>query len=101
MEAVRKMKGGKCEEAVQLLRDANMRYKNEPEAAFNVQMASFLDLAFMILTLFTMICSIQVSDSIPRDVCIKDCVINQCMKASKKATPAICDNPCKYTLYCL
>ncbi|CAN7075898.1 unnamed protein product, partial [Brassica oleracea var. botrytis] len=37
--------------------------------------------AFMILTLFTMICSIQVSDSIPRDVCIKDCVINQCMKA--------------------
>ncbi|CAN6926980.1 unnamed protein product [Brassica oleracea] len=40
--------------------------------------------AFMILTLFTMICSIQVSDSIPRDVCIKDCVINQCMKASKK-----------------
>ncbi|CAG7888164.1 hypothetical protein BRARA_A01987 [Brassica rapa] len=51
--------------------------------------------AFMILTLFTMICSIQVSDSIPRDVCIKDCVINQCMKASKKTTPAICDNPCK------
>ncbi|CAN6996166.1 hypothetical protein BRARA_E00972 [Brassica rapa] len=39
MEAVRKMKEGKCEEAVQLLRDANMRYKNEPEAAFNVQMA--------------------------------------------------------------
>ncbi|CAF2073209.1 unnamed protein product [Brassica napus] len=47
--------------------------------------------AFMILTLFTMIFSIQVSDSIPRDVCIdcvinqkkkkKDCVINQCMKA--------------------
>ncbi|KAG7569145.1 Tetratricopeptide-like helical domain superfamily [Arabidopsis thaliana x Arabidopsis arenosa] len=39
MEAVRKMKEGKCEEAVQLLRDANMRYKNEPEADFNVQMA--------------------------------------------------------------
>ncbi|KAF8110193.1 hypothetical protein N665_0086s0032 [Sinapis alba] len=39
MEAVRRMKEGKCEEAVQLLRDANMRYKNEPEAAFNVQMA--------------------------------------------------------------
>lgn len=39
MEAVRKMKEGKCEEAVQLLRDANMRFKNEPEADFNVQMA--------------------------------------------------------------
>jgi len=39
MEAVRKMKEGKCEEAVQLLRDANMRYRNEPEANFNVQMA--------------------------------------------------------------
>ncbi|VVB02061.1 unnamed protein product [Arabis nemorensis] len=39
MEAVRRMKEGKCEEAVQLLRDANMRYKNEPEADFNVQMA--------------------------------------------------------------
>lgn len=51
--------------------------------------------AFMIITLFTMICSIKVSDSVPRAVCIKDCVINQCMKASKKATPAVCDNPCK------
>ncbi|KAH0930306.1 hypothetical protein HID58_016033 [Brassica napus] len=39
MEAVQRMKEGKCEEAVQLLRDANMRYKNEPEANFNVQMA--------------------------------------------------------------
>ncbi|CAN8287554.1 unnamed protein product [Cochlearia groenlandica] len=39
MEAVERMKEGKSEEAVQLLRDANMRYKNEPEADFNVQMA--------------------------------------------------------------
>ncbi|CAH2059409.1 unnamed protein product [Thlaspi arvense] len=39
MEAVRRLKEGKCEEAVQLLRDANMRYKNESEADFNVQMA--------------------------------------------------------------
>ncbi|WZZ30167.1 hypothetical protein YC2023_013568 [Brassica napus] len=44
MEAVRKMKGGKCEEAVQLLRDANMRYKNEPEAAFNIDIISSLHL---------------------------------------------------------
>lgn len=50
---------------------------------------------FMIVSLFAMICLVQVSESIPRDVCIKDCVINQCMKASKKATPAVCDNPCK------
>ncbi|CAN6916142.1 unnamed protein product [Brassica oleracea] len=40
--------------------------------------------AFMILTLFTMICSIQVFDSIPRDVCIKDCVINQKKKKKKE-----------------
>ena len=34
MEAVQRMKEGKCEEAVQLLRDANIRYKNEPEDIF-------------------------------------------------------------------
>ncbi|XP_024016320.1 uncharacterized protein LOC112089796 [Eutrema salsugineum] len=42
-----------------------------------------------------MLFSIQVSHSNKMDVCVKDCVTNQCMKASKKATPAICDNPCK------
>ncbi|XP_010540573.1 PREDICTED: uncharacterized protein LOC104814298 [Tarenaya hassleriana] len=39
LEAIRRMKAGKCEEAVQILRDANMKYKNEPEAEFSVQMA--------------------------------------------------------------
>lgn len=43
------MKEGKCEEAVQLLRDANMRYKNEPEAAFNVQMALVEILIMLVL----------------------------------------------------
>ncbi|KAF8112770.1 hypothetical protein N665_0062s0113 [Sinapis alba] len=62
------------------------------------QMLNKIYRAIMIVTLFTMICSIQVSDSMPSEVCIKDCVINQCMKASKKATPAICENPC--TIIC-
>ncbi|WZZ58404.1 hypothetical protein YC2023_058511 [Brassica napus] len=38
----------------------------------------------------------QVSHSKTIDVgCVKNCIVNQCMKASKKATPATCDNPCK------
>ncbi|KAL9306949.1 hypothetical protein AtEden1_Chr1g0024321 [Arabidopsis thaliana] len=46
----------------------------------------------MIVILFAMMFSAH-SNSI--DVCVKNCVVNQCMKASKKATPAICANPCK------
>lgn len=52
MEAVQKMKEGKCEEAVQLLRDANMRYKNEPEADFNVQMALVEILILLVILYF-------------------------------------------------
>ncbi|KAH0922135.1 hypothetical protein HID58_022153 [Brassica napus] len=25
----------------------------------------------------------------------KNCIVNQCMKTSKNATPAACNNPCK------
>ncbi|ESQ51062.1 hypothetical protein EUTSA_v10022969mg [Eutrema salsugineum] len=46
----------------------------------------------VIVILFTIA---QVSHSNTIDVCIKDCVANLCMKASKKATQAMCDNPCK------
>ncbi|CAN7072354.1 unnamed protein product [Brassica oleracea var. botrytis] len=50
--------------------------------------------AFMILTLFTMICSIQVSDTPKR--CVYKRLCHKSMHESiKKATPAICDNPCK------
>ncbi|XP_010498645.1 PREDICTED: uncharacterized protein LOC104776304 [Camelina sativa] len=50
--------------------------------------------SMIIVILITMMFSIsaQVSHS---NACVKDCVVNQCMKASKKTTPAICDNPCK------
>ncbi|XP_024016313.1 uncharacterized protein LOC18026140 [Eutrema salsugineum] len=49
----------------------------------------------IIVILFSMMFSAQVAHSNTIDVCIKDCVTNQCMKASKKATQAICGNPCK------
>lgn len=53
MEAVRRMKEGKCEEAVHLLHDANMRYKNEPEADFNVQMALVEILILLVIILLS------------------------------------------------
>ncbi|WZZ81528.1 hypothetical protein YC2023_102100 [Brassica napus] len=37
----------------------------------------------------------QVSDSIKMKACIKNCIINQCMRGSEKATPAKCYIPCK------
>ncbi|KAF2546957.1 hypothetical protein F2Q70_00020301, partial [Brassica cretica] len=50
----------------------------------------------IIVILFTISFSAQVSHSKTIDVgCVKNCIVNQCMKASKKATPATCDNPCK------
>ncbi|ESQ56210.1 hypothetical protein EUTSA_v10027078mg [Eutrema salsugineum] len=49
----------------------------------------------MIVILFTIMFSVQASDSSKRAVCIRDCITNQCMKASKKVTPKTCRTPCK------
>lgn len=59
------------------------------------QMSKKVCSALVIVILFTMMFSAHVSHSTKIDVCVKDCVKNQCMKASKKATPAICANPCQ------
>ncbi|CAH2033567.1 unnamed protein product [Thlaspi arvense] len=44
-----------------------------------------------------MMISAQVSHSyiVPGEACVKNCVANVCMKASNKATPSTCDDPCK------
>ncbi|CAL9215833.1 unnamed protein product [Arabidopsis halleri] len=57
-------------------------------AQISKKICSVLIIAILFATMFS-----AHSNSI--DVCVKDCVVNVCMKASKKATPAICDNPCK------
>ncbi|WZZ17308.1 hypothetical protein YC2023_110397 [Brassica napus] len=44
---------------------------------------------------FTHYVRAQVSDSIKTKACMKNCIINQCMQGSHKATPAKCYRPCK------
>ncbi|KAL0714251.1 hypothetical protein Bca4012_021230 [Brassica carinata] len=51
--------------------------------------------AFIIANLLTIMFSAHVSDSIEIKACMKNCIVNQCMPASGKATPAICYTPCK------
>ncbi|KAF8104416.1 hypothetical protein N665_0172s0047 [Sinapis alba] len=50
---------------------------------------------FIIVNLLTILFSARVSDSIEIKACMKNCIINQCMRASEKATPAKCYTPCK------
>lgn len=60
-----------------------------------IQVSKKITSVLIIVILFT-IFSAQFSHSKTIDVgCVKNCIVNQCMKASKKATPAACDNPCK------
>lgn len=49
----------------------------------------------MVVVLFTMMVSTQVSHANTMDVCVKHCVPNQCMKVAKKATIPLCENACK------
>ncbi|KAF8086482.1 hypothetical protein N665_0624s0023 [Sinapis alba] len=61
-----------------------------------IQVSKNFASVLIIVILFTITFSTQVSYSKMIDVgCVKNCIVNQCMKASKKATPASCDNPCK------
>ncbi|ESQ56209.1 hypothetical protein EUTSA_v10027249mg [Eutrema salsugineum] len=55
----------------------------------------FCSVFMIIIILFTIMFSVQASHSNKRAVCIRDCITNQCMKASKKATAEICRRPCK------
>ena len=60
-----------------------------------VQVSKKIYIAFFILNLLTILFSAQVSDSIKTKACVKNCIINQCMQGSQKATPAKCYTPCK------
>ncbi|CAN8312859.1 unnamed protein product [Cochlearia groenlandica] len=49
----------------------------------------------MIVVIVVIMFVAQISQSTNVEMsCVKDCVVNQCMKASKKATPTICNEPC-------
>ena len=60
-----------------------------------VQASKKIYRAFIIVNLLTILFSAQVSDSIKMKACMKNCIINQCMRGSEKATPAKCYTPCK------
>ena len=60
-----------------------------------VQVSKKIYRAFIIVNLLIILFSAQVSDSIKMKACIKNCIINQCMRGSEKATPAKCYIPCK------
>ncbi|KAF8091557.1 hypothetical protein N665_0443s0015 [Sinapis alba] len=60
-----------------------------------VQVSKKIYSAFIIVNLLTVLFSTQVSDSMKIKACIKNCIINQCMRVSTKATPAKCYTPCK------
>ncbi|CAN6867262.1 unnamed protein product [Brassica oleracea] len=51
--------------------------------------------AFIVVNLFTMLLSAQVSDSIITKECMKNCIMNQCIKVPKLAIPGICYTSCK------
>ncbi|KAF2546952.1 hypothetical protein F2Q70_00020303 [Brassica cretica] len=61
-----------------------------------IQTSKKIASVLIVVILFTITFSAQVSHSKMLDEgCVNNCIVNQCMKASKKATPAACDNPCK------
>ncbi|KAF3500215.1 hypothetical protein Bca4012_047154 [Brassica carinata] len=60
-----------------------------------VQVSKNIYRAFITVNLFTLFFSAQVSDSIMTTECMKNCIINQCIKTSEKATPGICYTSCK------
>lgn len=60
-----------------------------------VQVLKNIYRTFIIVNLFTVFFSAQVSDSIVTMECMKNCIINQCIKTSKEATPGTCDTSCK------
>ncbi|KAF2546951.1 hypothetical protein F2Q70_00020302 [Brassica cretica] len=61
-----------------------------------IQTSKKIASVLIVVILFTITFSAQVTHSKTIDVgCVKNCIVNQCMKASKKAIPATCDNPCK------
>uniref|UniRef100_A0A0D3DSK5 RNase H type-1 domain-containing protein n=1 Tax=Brassica oleracea var. oleracea TaxID=109376 RepID=A0A0D3DSK5_BRAOL len=60
-----------------------------------VQVSKKIYRAFIVVNLLIILFSAQVSDSIKMKACIKNCIINQCMRGSEKATPAKCYIPCK------
>lgn len=60
-----------------------------------VQVSKNIYGVFIIVNLFAVFFSAQVSNSIMTMECMKDCIINQCIKTSKKATPETCDTSCK------
>ncbi|KAF8105041.1 hypothetical protein N665_0163s0014 [Sinapis alba] len=64
-----------------------------------VQVSKNIYRAFIIVNLFTVFFSAQISDSIMTTECMKNCIINQCIKASKNATPGTCYTSCKIMCY--
>lgn len=63
------------------------------------QVSKKIYLTFILVNLFTMFYSTQCSDSIVIKACMKNCIINQCMKASKKTNPVTCYTSCKIMCY--
>lgn len=63
-----------------------------------VQVSKKIFSVLVIAILFTMMFSSQISHSYVIDEkCVKDCIVNICMKASTKATATICTTPCQKT----
>ncbi|ESQ34612.1 hypothetical protein EUTSA_v10009885mg [Eutrema salsugineum] len=49
----------------------------------------------MIVAIFMMMFSAQISHSMNVEMCVKHCIPNQCMKVVKNPDPAMCEEACK------
>ncbi|ESQ34614.1 hypothetical protein EUTSA_v10009544mg [Eutrema salsugineum] len=49
----------------------------------------------MIVAIFMMMFSAQISHSMNVEMCVKHCIPNQCMKLLKKPDPTVCAEACK------